>query len=98
MNILLEKLTGMDTLTDQVIAMDFLNSAKTGARNYVAAITETATPEVEAVFRQQLEEEIVMHEKISNLMMNKGWYHAYEENEQIRLDLTNAQTALNMTR
>ncbi len=96
MNTILEHLTGMSTLTDQVIAMDCLIAAKTGVRNYAMAITETATPEIKAVLAKQLDEAITLHENISVYMMERGFYHPRNVNEQIQLDLQNIQTALNV--
>lgn len=93
---ILEKMMGMDTLTDEVIAMDFLISAKSGVRNYAMAVTECATPEVKAVLMKQLEEAIDTHEQIMNYLMNRGLYHPYNLNEQIQLDLQNIQTAMNI--
>lgn len=87
----------MNTLTDQVIASDLLIAAKTGVRNYAFAVTETATPEVRSVLRSQLREAIDMHEEITNYMMDRGWYHPFDANEQIKLDLQKGQTALNLS-
>jgi similar to spore coat protein len=96
MNTVLEHLTGMHTMTDQVIAMDFLIAAKTGVRNYSIAITETATPELKAVLRKHLEEAVLTHETITNYMMQKGYYLPYDPNVQIQNDLKNMQNALNI--
>lgn len=96
MNAILEYLTGMNTLTDEVIAMDFLISAKSAVRNYAMAVTECATPEFKAVLAKQLDEAIDAHETIVNYMVKQGWYHPYNVNEQIQLDLQNIQTALNI--
>jgi similar to spore coat protein len=95
-NSVIENLTGMNTMTDQVIEFDLLFSAKTAVRNYAIAVTEAATPEVRAILRKHLEEEIAMHEKISTYMMARGHYHAYNVGEQIQLDMRNAETALNL--
>jgi similar to spore coat protein len=46
MNGLIERLTGLDRLSDQVIATDFLIATKTGIRNYGVAISETTSREV----------------------------------------------------
>jgi similar to spore coat protein len=96
MNPILERMTGMNTLTDEVIAMDFLITAKSGVRNYAFAVTECATPEIKAVLTKQLDEAIATHEKITSYMMSRGLYHAYDVNEQIQLDLKNIETALNI--
>lgn len=94
MNIILEHITGMHTLTDQVIAMDFLIAAKSGVRNYAMAVTEAVTPEIKATLMKQLEEAVDMHERISAYMLERGLYHPWNVNEQIRLDLQNIDTAL----
>jgi similar to spore coat protein len=94
MNILLERLTGMNTMTDQVIAMDFLITAKSGVRNYAMALTEAATPEVKEILIKQLEEAIDSHEKVATYMIKHGMYNPWSVLEQLQLDLNNIQIAL----
>jgi similar to spore coat protein len=94
MNTILEHLTGLHTMTDQVIAMDFLIDAKSGVRNYAMAVTEAGTPEIKATLTNQLEEAIDMHERISTYMMERGWYHPWNMQEQFQFDLQNIQIAL----
>lgn len=96
MNTMMENLTGMSAMTDQVIATDMLIAAKSGIKNYAVAISECATPEVRDVLRKQLDTAIQTHEQISNYMISRGMYHAYNVNEQIQMDITNAKTAINM--
>lgn len=96
MNTILENITGMSTMTDQVIAYDFLIAAKTGVRNCALALTEAASPDVRAILRKQLEEAVTTHEQISAYLMKKGWYQPYNIQDQIKLDLQNAQTALQL--
>lgn len=95
MNTILEHLTGMHTMTDQVIAMDFLITAKSGVRNYAMAVTEAGTQEIKATLSKQLDEAIDTHEKIAKYMMEQGWYHPWNMKEQIQFDLKNIETALN---
>ncbi|RJE86261.1 spore coat protein [Paenibacillus sp. 1011MAR3C5] len=94
MNPILEYLTGMNTLTDEVIAMDLHMNAKSGVRNYAMALTECATPEIKAILAKQLEEAIDAHEMITDYMIQRGLYHPHQMNEQIQLDLQNIQTAM----
>ncbi|MEJ3720457.1 spore coat protein [Paenibacillus polymyxa] len=94
MNILLEYLTGLNMLTDQMIAADFLNTAKSGVRNYAMSVTEAGTPEIKAMLIKQLDEAIDMHEQISTYMIERGWYHPWNVNEQLSMDLQNINTAL----
>jgi similar to spore coat protein len=92
----LQNLVGLGGLTDQVVAMDLLISAKSCVRNYAMALTETGTPEIKATLAKHLEEAIDFHEKISTYMIERGWYHPWNVSEQIRLDQQNIQTALNL--
>lgn len=96
MNSIIESLTGLNKLTDQVIATDFLISAKSGVQNYSIALTETTSPQVRAALRKQLNDAIATHETISNYMMKKGYYHAYNLQEQFNVDMQTADTALNL--
>jgi similar to spore coat protein len=94
MNSLVEYMTVMDVLTDQVIAADFLISTKSGIMNYALALSETTTPSVRTVMKNQLDQAIAMHGQISDLMIKHGWYSAYDINQQIQLDMKNADKAL----
>lgn len=94
MNTLVENMTGMNTMTDQVIAQDMLLAAKAGIKNYALALTETTSPEVRNVLRKHMEDAITAHENISTYMVNKGWYKAYDFMGQIEMNIQNAQTAL----
>ncbi|KAA9028407.1 spore coat protein [Niallia endozanthoxylica] len=96
MNQLIQNMMGMGGLTDQVIATDFLISAKSGVRNYTVAITEAATPELRDALREQLRTAIETHEKITNYMIAKGYYHPHDLSEQLQGDLTVSNTALNL--
>ena len=96
MNTIIESMTGMGTLTDQVVASDLLFSSKSTITNISLAISETTSQNVRKVLRKQLDDAIDSHQKISSLMMNKGWYHAQNIDEQIKLDLKNAQLALKL--
>lgn len=96
MNQFLQNMMGMGGMTDQVIATDFLISAKAGVQNYAIAITEAATPELKAALREQLNDAIATHEKISAYMIAKGFYHPHNLGEQLQVDLTTTETALNL--
>ncbi len=96
MNGLIQNLIGMGGMTDQVIAADFLVSAKAGVQNYAIAITETATPELKAALKEQLFAAIQTHEKITHYMISKGYYHPHDLKEQLNVDFTATETALNL--
>jgi similar to spore coat protein len=98
MNALLESVMGMDKLSDQVIATDYLISVKSGMRNLAMAITEATSPEVKTVLRAQLNDTIAAHENITNYMMRNGYYHAYDMKEQFKLDMKTTETALKLAK
>lgn len=96
MNAIIESLTGMDKMSVQVIATDFLMAAKSGVRNYSIAITETTSPEVRTILRKQLNDAIAAHEAITAYMMKKGYYHPYDLQEQYKVDMQTTDTALSL--
>lgn len=96
MNTIIERLTGMDKLTDQVIATDFLIAAKTGVRSYAMAVTEAATPELKTMLTKQLDEAIDTYEQIATFMTDRGWYKPWNIAEQIGMDLQHIETALQL--
>lgn len=97
MNAIIEALTGMDKMSDQVIATDFLIAAKSGIRNYAMALTETGSPQLREIYKKQLDYVIATHEAITNYMIKNGYYHAYDIQEQFKVDLKTTDTALNLT-
>lgn len=95
MNTIVNNMTGMNAMTDQVIASDLLISSKSGIKNYAAALTEAATPEVRNALRDQLNKAVNLHEQIFNYMKDNGYYNAYDPDQQIQMDIQNADKALN---
>ncbi|MDA1475442.1 spore coat protein [Bacillus sp. WMMC1349] len=93
MNDFIQNMTGMGALTEQVVATDFLISAKSGVKNIAVAITETSSPEVRETLKQYLNDAIDTHEQITNYMISKGYYHPTNLSEQIRMDLQAAEKA-----
>jgi similar to spore coat protein len=96
MNSFIEKLTGMDKMTDQVIATDFLISSKSAVRSYSIALTETTSPEVRTVLRTQLGDALASLDSISNYMINKGYNDVYDLNQQFKVDMQTTETALKL--
>ncbi len=96
MNAIVEKLTGLNKMSDQVIATDMLISSKSGIQEYAVAITETTSPQLRASLINQLNDLISSHEKLSDYMMSKGYYNAYDMQEQYRVDMKVTDTALSL--
>jgi len=91
-----QNMAGMGGMTDQVIATDFLLSAKSGIKNLALAITETSTKEVRDTLTQYLNDAIRTHEQISNYMITKGYYYPDDMSRQLEMDIQASQTALNL--
>ena len=90
-------MAGMGGMTDQVIATDFLITAKTGVRNISIALTECTTPEVRETLKQYLNDAVATHEQIYTYMLDNGYYHPTDLAAQLNVDLTATQTALNLS-
>ncbi len=93
---ILQNIAGLGDITEQVIATDFLIASKAGVQNYAVAISETVSPHVREVLRRQLDTAIGTHEKIFSFMIKKGYYNISDPGDQIRIDLTAADTVLNI--
>ncbi|MFZ3580165.1 spore coat protein [Virgibacillus sp. DJP39] len=96
MNEMIQNMTGMGGMTEQVIATDLLVSAKSGIKNYALALTETATPEIREALKAQLNTAIDVHEQITNYMMSKGYYHPADMIEQNAVDMKTTESALSL--
>ena len=96
MNQMIQNMTGMGGMTDQVIATDFLIASKSGIKNLALAITETSTKEVRDTLTQYLNDAIKTHEQISNYMISKGYYNPDDISKQLEMDIQATQTAVNL--
>ncbi|MFN2747205.1 MULTISPECIES: spore coat protein [Bacillus] len=93
MNEFIQNMTGMGAMTEQVIATDFLITAKTGVKNIATAITETSSPDVRETLKQYLNDAIETHEQITNYMISKGYYNPSNLPKQIQIDTQAAEVA-----
>ncbi|WP_018664938.1 spore coat protein [Heyndrickxia acidiproducens] len=89
-----ENAEGMPEMADSALALEFLQNIKTGIRNAAAAIAESRTPEVRVFLKKQLDDGLALHEEVSKFMMKKGWLHPHHLEEQRKIDLKAAETAL----
>ncbi|EOP72653.1 hypothetical protein KOW_01221 [Bacillus cereus VDM006] len=96
MNKFIQNITDIGPMTDQVIATDLLLGAKTAVRNYAYAITEVTSNQTREVLRQHLQDAIDTHKQVSQYMIDKGYYHPTNVQEQLQVDLITTQTALNV--
>lgn len=93
---ILSGIANMAGLDDQIITTDFLVSLKSLIQNYCVAITEVTSAELRTTLKNQLNAAINTHEKISDYMMNKGYYHAFDIQEQKNEILEVSRVALEL--
>ena len=89
-----QSMSGTSPMDDQIVASDLLISAKTEVKSYASALTEAATQEVRTILKRQMDEAISFHEQVCDFMIQKGWYNAYNTSEQIKMDLSQAQSTI----
>ena len=82
------------SINDHAVAADLLISAKNGVKTYAEAITAAATPSVRTLLKRQLDEAIAFQDQVSAYMTKKGWYNAYNVNQQILIDLNQTQDTM----
>lgn len=98
MNNLMKKLTGLSSMTNQVIATDMLVSAKSNVRNYALALTETTSPDIRSILRRHLNDAIESHKKISDYMIEHEYYLPNDLSEKIQLNIDTTDTALSLSK
>lgn len=93
---IMSSFANMAGLSEQVIATDFLVSAKSAIQNYAVAITEVTSTDLRKTLKKQLNEALDTHEAIFSYMTDKGYYHAYDLLKQNNEDLKISDTALSL--
>lgn len=88
----------MPEMADMTFALDFLVRAKEGVRNAAIAFTETASPELRLLLREQVRLGIALHQEIAELMIRKKWFHPHELEEQYKLDGLSADNTMQIAR
>jgi len=71
---------------DELIATDFLVSAKSIVRAYSVAVTEAASPQVRKTLTEQLNKAIQTHANIADYMIENDMYMAYDLKKQLKHD------------
>lgn len=82
----------MKQMNEQIIAVDFLITAKTSVLLTAKTLTESATSEVRDVLRKHLDDAVAFHERVLNYAVSHGVYYPHNICEQVKKDIRNAQT------
>lgn len=84
-------------ITDQVIASELLNTLKASIKNQALALTEISTTDIRNMMMQHFNDTVNAHGRLTDLMIQRGWYQAYNPSAQIHSDLRNASMTLQTT-
>jgi similar to spore coat protein len=95
---LVKKLTGMQNMSNQIIATDMLLDLKNSINNYAIALTEATSTEIRSILRRHLNDTIAEHEALTKYMIENEYYLPFDFKEQVELDIDNTDTALNLTK
>lgn len=94
---LLDNILGNNTnLTDKDIASDMLKDSKFGISTLSMAATEAVNPSLRQLIDTQLKVAVDDHHRLSDMMIKKNWYPAYDNpTQQLRNEVRESQ---NITR
>ncbi len=91
---LIQSLTGLGMLTEQVIAADCLQDTGDAAVCWARALTEATTPAVRLLLRQQLDATLTAQERLLNYTLGKGYCNPVSPQEQLRMDMQAADRTM----
>jgi similar to spore coat protein len=81
---ILSSILGLDnnSLGEKDIAMDMLKDSKFGVTSLCAAAAEAVNPELRNMLRSQLDAAVREHFELSDILIRKGWYPAFDSPQQ----------------
>lgn len=87
------------TLNDKDIASGLLGDVKFAISSLTKATSEAVNPELRSLVDSQLTSTVQSQHRLSDMMVQKGWYLAYESPEnQLQSSLQEAQSFLTTQR
>ncbi len=81
-------------ITDQFVATELLSTLKASIKNLATALTEVATTDIRNMLMQHFNDAVFAHGKLTDLMIQRGWYQAYHPGAQVQVDIKNASMVL----
>jgi spore coat protein CotF len=77
---ILGSLLGLDNnaLTEKEIAFDMLKDSKFTVTSLSGAAAETINPDLRNIIRSQLDTAVKEHFELSDMLIGKGWYPAFD--------------------
>lgn len=81
-----EQAAGASAITDRSVAMDMLKDCKFCVTTFAKAATEASNTQVRQFINQSLNDVANEQFKLSDIIVNKGWYHPFNITEQMQQD------------
>ncbi|WP_018924587.1 spore coat protein [Salsuginibacillus kocurii] len=81
-----ENAVNMPEQTDITLGVEFLIRTKESVRNTAIALTECTSRDARILLRKQLQQSLMLHDKVTQLLIEKKWFHPYDLPEQYKLD------------
>lgn len=93
---LLDRFTDNNSkLESKEIAADMLKDSKYGITSLASATAEAVNPQLRNMLGQQLDKAVTEHFELTDMVIKKGWYPAFDEPiEQIRKEYNEAQNII----
>ena len=86
--------TGMKP-DDKVIGLSLMAAAQANAKNYLAAVISSTSPDLRHVFMTHLQDEIAAHERATRLAVERGWLRPdLSARDWIKMAASDAETIL----
>jgi similar to spore coat protein len=82
-----------DNLMDKDIARDMIKDSKFGVTSLSAAAVEAVNPVLRKRLQHQLDKAVREHFELTDILINKGWYPAFDMPiEQVRKEYNETQS------
>lgn len=91
-----QDVAGATYMTDRDIVTELLMGSKNAIHKFSSVISETTTPKVRDMLRNQLEKILDTHARIMDFALEKAYYHPLDPSRELKDDLKQAYMALDL--
>lgn len=91
-----QDVAGAAYMTEKDIVTELLMGSKNAINKFSAVISESTTPIVRDMLRNQLQQILDTHARIMDYALEKAYYHPLDPSRELRDDLEQAYTALDL--
>lgn len=92
---IIQNMAGFGDMTEKIVAEDTLAMIKSGIKMYASALCEVSSLGVREILHKHLNTAIETHQKLTDFMIEKGYYFPTNIKKQINLDIEEAEKFIN---